>query len=81
MSAAEFGEWYALYLREPWGEAAADLRAGIVASTIANVNRSAKERKEPYVPSDFMRGNPWELPSKEEEANPEEFFEQIKHGD
>lgn len=81
MSAAEFGEWYAMYLREPWGEYAADLRAGIVASTIANVNRDPKHRKEAWIPSDFMRNNPWELAEPEAEDNPDDFFEQIKNGD
>lgn len=46
-------EWLAYFQLEPWGEERADLRAGIVASTIANVNRPAK-RKQAYAPKDFM---------------------------
>lgn len=37
---------------EPWGERPAHLRAGIVAATIANVNRSKKSRT--FKPEDFM---------------------------
>lgn len=39
MSSAEFGEWVAFYSIEPFGDRVADLRAGVVASTVANVNR------------------------------------------
>ncbi len=38
-TAQEFGLWMALYEAEPWGPVREDLAAGIVASTIANVNR------------------------------------------
>lgn len=48
----EFTEWMAYASLEPWGEPRADLRAGIVASTIANVNRSSDS--EPFTPRDFM---------------------------
>jgi hypothetical protein len=53
MSSRQLSEWLAFFQLEPWGEERADLRAGIVASTVANVNRSAKRRK-PYKPQDFM---------------------------
>ena len=39
---------------EPFGEERADVRAGIIASVIANVNRDAKKRSQPFAPSDFM---------------------------
>lgn len=32
----------------------ADFRAGIVAATIANVNRDRKKRPRPFTPADFM---------------------------
>lgn len=54
LSTHEFDEWLAFYSIEPWGEARADVRAGIVASTIANVNRNPKYRRKPYSPQDFM---------------------------
>jgi hypothetical protein len=44
-------EWAAYFDVEPWGEERADLRAGIIASTVANVNRG---RRKPFKPSDFM---------------------------
>lgn len=37
---------------EPWGEERADLRSGIVASTIANVNRG--KNTPAFKPEDFM---------------------------
>ena len=52
MSSAEFAEWQAYDRLEPFGPWRADLNAGIVASTIANVNRG-KNRKA-YAPKDFM---------------------------
>lgn len=64
LSSSQLAEWIAFYQLEPWGEERADLRAGIVASTIANVNRSPK-RKKPYAPEDFM-------PRFEDEEDPEE---------
>ncbi len=45
-------EWIALERVDPWGEWRADLRAGIVASTIANVNRGKKDKA--FSAQDFM---------------------------
>jgi hypothetical protein len=50
----ELSEWQIYFDMEPFGEERADLRAGIVAATIANVNRDAKRRKKPFRPQDFM---------------------------
>lgn len=36
---------------DPFGEGRADLRMGIIASTIANVNRG---KQKPFKPADFM---------------------------
>jgi Protein of unknown function (DUF4035) len=53
ISSREFTEWMAYYTLEPFGEARADLRAGEVAATIANVHRDpAKSR--PFTAPDFM---------------------------
>lgn len=52
MTAAEFMEWCAYYTIEPWGEERADLRAAIVAATVANGNRGKKQK--PYKVEDFM---------------------------
>lgn len=54
MRPSVLGEWMALYGIDPWGEQRADLRAGIVASTIANVNRDARRKPEPFEATDFM---------------------------
>ena len=48
----EYAEWRALYELDPWGEERADLRAGIIASTIANVNRGKSQKV--FSPGDFM---------------------------
>lgn len=52
IDAAEFAEWMAYYTMEPWGEDRSDLRAGIIASTIANTQRG--KRTKAFKPSDFM---------------------------
>lgn len=48
----ELTEWAAFLQLEPQGEDRADLRAGIIASTIANANRKKGAKK--YKPADFM---------------------------
>lgn len=52
MSSREFAEWMAFYKMEPFGEERADLRAAIVACTIANVNRAKGKRA--FKVDDFM---------------------------
>jgi hypothetical protein len=52
VDSAEFVGWQAYALLEPFGEERGDLRAGIVAATIANVNRGKNTR--PYRPREFM---------------------------
>jgi uncharacterized protein DUF4035 len=52
MSAREFYDWLEFYAVEPFGDTRADIRAGIISSTLANIHR-AKGRKA-YNPSDFM---------------------------
>ena len=55
MTGEEFGYWSALYRSDPWGEQRADLRAGIVAATVANyAGKMRGERSEPARPSDYM---------------------------
>jgi Protein of unknown function (DUF4035) len=39
---------------EPFGEERADLRAGIIAMVIAEVNRDRTKRPQPFTPQDFM---------------------------
>lgn len=45
-------EWMAFARLEPFGEERADLRAGIIAATVANVNRGKKDK--PLRAQDFM---------------------------
>ena len=52
MDSAELTEWMAYDQVEPFGEWRADLRAGIVASTIANALRGRGSR--PFRPEDFI---------------------------
>ncbi len=52
MDARELAEYMAFDLIEPVGELRADMRAGIVASTIANCNRGRGQSA--FSPSDFM---------------------------
>jgi hypothetical protein len=44
----------ALATIEPFGEVRGDLRAGIIASVVANVHRDGKKRPQPYSATDFM---------------------------
>ena len=51
ITASQFREWMAYMAIEPWGEARADLRAGIVAAAVTNAHRvKGKAAK----PKDFM---------------------------
>ena len=52
ISSREFTRWQAFHEIEPFGEERADLRSGIVASVIANVNRGKHSKT--YKPADFM---------------------------
>ena len=52
ITARELTEWMAYARLEPFGELRADLRAGIVAATTANVHRGRRQR--PLKPEDFM---------------------------
>lgn len=50
IDAEELQEWIGHYETDPWDEQRADLRAGVIASVIANVN----SRKRRFSPSDFV---------------------------
>jgi hypothetical protein len=52
MPASDFMEFMLYERLEPYGDKRSDIHCGIIASTIANVNRDPK--KQPYKPSDFM---------------------------
>jgi hypothetical protein len=79
MTAKEFGEWQALYLVEPWGEYPTYLAAGVVASTVANVNR--KQDTPPFSASDFIPQFGAGLKDEEpEESDPAEFIRKLNGG-
>jgi len=65
----ELSEWMAFFRLEPWGTEVEDLRAGIVAATVANANRDPKKQRKPYRPQDFMPQ--WDR-QRSEEQTPEE---------
>lgn len=59
------------YELEPWGEEKADLRAGIIASTVANTARDPKKQQRPFTPADFM-------PRQTEQRDPEELLRVVE---
>ena len=52
ISSDELTEWAAYYQLEPFGEYRGDLRAGIVASTLANIHA---KKGHSFTPADFMQ--------------------------
>lgn len=54
MSLEQFRSWQLYAAQEPFGPDRADLRAGIIASTIANAHRDSKRRPMPFSAKDFM---------------------------
>ncbi len=52
ITSGEFAEWQAFYNIEPFGDQRADLRAGIVASTVAAVFAGSSNTH--FSPADFM---------------------------
>ena len=79
MSSREFAEWAAFYRLEPFGEERADLRAGIVAATMANTVRDPKQRSKPFTPQEFMPLVGAELGLGDpEEKDPEELWAKLK---
>lgn len=56
MSSAELTEWALFFEIEPLG-GDDEWRAGMLASTIANVNRDPDKRKKAFEPTEFMRSS------------------------
>lgn len=54
MRPSELGEYLALAQIDDWTEMRGDLRAGIVASVIAEVNRDRRKKSDAFKASDFM---------------------------
>lgn len=75
MRPSQLAEWAALWMVDPQGEARADLRAGVIASVIANVHRDSKKRPRPFKASDFMlQFGPDERPKKSVRQAMREWF-------
>lgn len=68
ISSDEFTEWLAYYQIEPFGEGIADLRHGTACALVANINRNAEVRPEPYEPGDFIYWTKGDAPGAAEEA-------------
>lgn len=54
MSFAEFRDWQLFAELEPFGEERSDIRTASIVSTLANVNRDPKKRRQPYQMTDFL---------------------------
>ena len=71
----ELSEWIEYYKTDPFGNARSDLQSGIVAATIANVNRGKNTQS--YQPSDFM---PLQEKPKQEESDMQEVMNIMARG-
>jgi hypothetical protein len=65
MPYADFLEFMAFYEIEPWGLAVQDAMQANAVQVLANVNRDAKQRPEPYRIKDFLLFAPPEAPKAE----------------
>lgn len=68
MPHVEYLEWQEFYGLEPFGLAVTDAMHAHQISMLANVNRNAEKRPEPFTTTDFLMFPP----DKEPEAAPEE---------
>lgn len=59
VDSAELTEWQAYYGLEPWGEPKEDIKTGIIASTITNVNRGKNTKA--FSHEDFILKSKLEL--------------------
>jgi len=77
MTAEEFGLWQYEYRTRPWGEIRNDMMGGIIASTVANVNRG--KDTEPFSAYDFIPkyGKKVQEEQPQVETQPAEFFKQF----
>lgn len=74
LPAWKFDRWVAFLSIEPQGGVRGDLQAGIVASTVANVNR--RKRSQPFKATDFMPQLP--LGRKETQNRPQQSLSTLK---
>jgi hypothetical protein len=73
ISARKMREWMVYAELEPFGSSAQFWQSGVVASTIANVNRTKKSQKA-FSPEDFM---PSTMKEEDEPQEPQDVTEQV----
>jgi hypothetical protein len=56
IDAEELTTWQAFYELEPWGFVMDNFRAGIIAATYANMQRSSKSASPPMLALDLFKG-------------------------
>lgn len=54
MTSSEFARWWAFYTIEPWGAAAENHRAGMIAATVANMKGKQVRAGKVMVPQDYF---------------------------
>lgn len=75
MDVQEFQLWQALYAVEPWGDIRADLRAGVVASTVVNwAGKTLKQGAPDKRPSDFLLFSQPKAQAPAAEPDPEQHY-------
>jgi len=68
MSSKEFSQWMAFSSVEPIGDERADLRAALITSVLANINRNPETKPEPFTLSDFLFDF-WKVAEEEPEGS------------
>lgn len=75
MSSREFTEWRQFYELEPFGPRRDNFHAGLITSSIFNVNRDRDKHPEPFLPSEFMLGDT----PVEEKQSPEDIYDALRN--
>lgn len=66
MGNGEFVAWWAYYSVEPFGELRADIRHAALMALLANINRDATKRPEPWAIDEFLPDY-WQTPEERDE--------------
>lgn len=72
MSSAEFSIWVEMYKHAPWDDTRGDVRAAVVAATVANY--AGKTRREGAGNADLIEFMPFREREEMPEPDPVEFF-------
>jgi len=81
MTAEEYGLWMAQFSAEPWGDDRMDVGMGVIASTLANINR--RQGTQPFTVADFapyLRAQADAVNPPKEETTPMQFIQGLSHG-